>query len=320
MRNNKSLHLPRKTRTKWGQNFLRDKKILNKIVDFAQIAKGDVVVEIGPGEGTLTKFLLERANKVIAIEKDERMAKELKERLKEGKKERLEVICADILELPDGFFSIFFGEKSAKPRTDNWYGAKREKKPSGSGGYKLVGNIPFYITGAIFKKFLQSDNPPQSITFVVQKEVAERIMARNGKESILSISIKAYGKPEFGGVIKAGGFYPRPKIDSALISVRNINKKRFAAASPPNPLPLEEGAGGGAALSDSQKLEQRFFEILKAGFAHKRKLLINNLGVDKEIFRKCGIPEKARAENLSVEDWVCLTKVMRGLFPTKFKF
>jgi 16S rRNA (adenine1518-N6/adenine1519-N6)-dimethyltransferase len=237
-----------------GQNFLRDKKILKKIADFARIEKTDTVVEVGPGEGTLTELLLERAGKVIAIEKDENLAKLLQDNFKfQISNNKLEIINADILELPEEFFS---------------------------GGYKLVGNIPYYITGALFKKFLESENQPGSITFVVQKEVADRIIVRDGKESILSISIKAYGKPEYGGIIKAGSFNPKPKVDSAIISIRDIT-------------PLSS---------------KNFFEILKKGFAHKRKLLIKNLETKKEVFEKCGIPEKTRAENISVDNWICLAK------------
>jgi len=255
-----------------GQNFLRDKGILQKIADFAQIDKEDVVVEVGPGEGSLTEFLLEKAKKVIAIEKDERMVEFLKEKFKkEIEKEKLEVIEGDILNLQD-FYQV--------------------------SEYILVGNIPYYITGALFKKFLENPpagGPPKSITFVVQKEVAERIMAKDGKESILSISVKVYGQPEYGDIIKAGSFNPKPKVDSAIISIREISKENFKGVS-----------------------EKKFFEILKTGFAHKRKMLIRNLekvskaAFDtprlKEIFEKCGISEKARAENLSVENWVCLTK------------
>ena len=136
---------------KWGQNFLRDTKILKKIADFADIKKEDVVVEIGPGEGGLTEILLERAAKVVAIEKDEKLVEFLNEKFKyQISKSKLEIINEDVLELPEEFFSIFFEEKSAK----------REKNSSGS-FYKLVGNIPYYITGALFKKFLESDNQPK---------------------------------------------------------------------------------------------------------------------------------------------------------------
>jgi len=298
MQAKKSLGLAQRSlKRSLGQNFLRNKAILKKIADFAQIGKEDTVVEVGPGEGTLTEFLLERANKVVAIEKDGRMVEFLKEKFsKEIKKGKLEIKRGDVLELPDDFFSVFFEEKSAKP----------EKKSSGSdkNGYILIGNIPYYITGALFKKALESENPPRSITFVVQKEVAQRIIARDEKESILSISIKAYGEPQYGGIIKAGSFNPKPKVDSAIIAIRNINKERFTPTL----------AVGVPVANNGRQLEKRFFEILKAGFAHKRKLLVGNLGElgnkekIKKIFEKCGISEKTRAENLKVEDWFAITK------------
>ena len=276
----KSLGLPRGTRrAKWGQNFLRDKNILRKIADCAQIGKGDTVVEIGPGEGTLTELLLEKAARVIAIEKDQFLVKRLAEKFcKQIKNGKLEIACMDIL--------------NYELRINN---------------YALVGNIPYYITGAIFKKFLQSNSPPKSLTFVMQKEVAERIMARDGKESVLSISIKVYGDPDYEGVIKSGNFSPRPKVDSAIISIHNISKKRFTKISPPNPFPLGEGVGREVELN-CQNPEQKFFAVLKKGFAHKRKLLLKNLGVSKTAFDICKIPEKARAEDLTVDNWVCLSK------------
>ena len=261
-----------KTKKSLGQNFLRDEKILRKIADFAQIEKGDTVVEVGPGEGTLTKFILEKAGKVIAIEKDESLAEKLKERFKEVKKERLEIIVGDILA----------------------YNLKTKN-------HHLVGNIPYYITGEIFRKFLESENQPKSLTFVVQKEVAERIIARDGKESILSISIKAYGTPDYGGVIKAGSFVPRPKVDSAIISIRNIGKERFKGLTPLVPLTLR-------GRQEKNTAEKEFFQILRTGFAHKRKLLIRNLNVSKDIFIKAGIGDKARAEDLKVEDWFSIAK------------
>jgi len=264
------------TKKSLGQNFLKDQGILKKIADFAQIKNTDIVVEVGPGEGTLTGLLLERAQKVVAIEKDERMIAFLQKKfVEEILNDRLQIITGDILEI-------------AKLEIEN---------------YILVGNIPYYITGALFKKFLENpptSRPPQSITFVMQKEVAERIIAKDAKESILSISIKAYGIPEFGGIIKAGSFNPKPKVDSAILAIRNINKEKFNEIN-----------------------ESRFFEILKAGFAHKRKLLIRNIAelskntsskrsfesLDlKKIFKSCEITEKARAEDLKITDWICLTK------------
>ena len=290
-----------------GQNFLRDPKILKKIVDFAQIEKGDTVVEVGPGEGGLTEELLKQAKKVIAIEKDEGLAKKLEDKFRDQiLNSRLKILVGDILEL--------------RAESLELEGRNQKNKNSEllAPSYKLVGNIPYYITGALFKKFLETEQQPKSITFVIQKEVAERIVARNPnsakasrgkqKESILSISVKVYGEPKFGGVIRAGSFFPKPKVDSAILSIRNIKP-----ITPPNP-PLGKGR------EDQRAFETKFFEILKTGFAHKRKLLLRNLldaKVSKgtfdtikieEVFRVCGLDEKARAEDLRVEDWLALTQ------------
>lgn len=282
---------------------MRDKGILKKIADLAHVDKEDTVVEVGPGEGTLTEFLLERAKKVIAIEKDGRMVEFLKEKFKiEIKEGKLEVIEGDILDLKPEKSSC---SKDTHKILLNFCCSRAvalrksfSQDFSRASAYLLIGNIPYYITGALFKKVLESENPPKSITFVVQKEVAERILARNKKESILSISIKAYGEPYFGGVIKAGSFNPKPKVDSAILSVRNISKEKFLRSD------LKFQGPKGQTLGP----EKKFFEILRKGFGHKRKLLIKNLGVSKTVFDTCGIPEKARAENLKTEDWVCLIK------------
>ena len=240
-----------------GQHFLRDRNILKRIVDFADIKPEDTVVEIGPGEGALTKILLEKAAQVLSVEKDVQLIEQLKQNFRqEITDNRLQLIESDILD----------------------YNLPTDK-------CLLVGNIPYNITGAIFKKFLESDNPPTSITFVVQKEVADRIMARDGKESILSISIKACGTPEYGGIIKKGSFYPMPKVDSAIIAVTNIKK-------------LKDG-----------NLE-KLMKIVRRGFAHKRKLLINNLGLSKGTFDKVGLGEKVRAEELSITDWLALSELL----------
>ena len=293
---------------------MKDKKILKKIADFAQIEKTDVVVEVGAGEGTLTTLLLERAKKVIAIEKDEKLAEQLKRNFKSQiLNDKLEIVSKNILdiEIKDIFTQqtqkctdIFLLENSSCSPRSGSQGISEPAAPK----YLLVGNIPYYITGALFKKFLESQNQPKSMTFVVQKEVADRILARDKKESILSISIKVYGEPEYGGIIKAGSFYPKPKVDSAIIAIRSVSKEKFLRSD----LKFQGPKG--------QTFEEDFFKILKAGFAHKRKLLIKNLmskGVFEmprsqktpfDIFKKCGIPEKARAEDLSVENWTCLTK------------
>lgn len=264
-----------KIRSKLGQNFLNDPKILNKIADAANITPEDIVVEIGPGLGSLTQILVKYAKKVVAIEKDESLVTNLKQKFKEEISQgKLEIKLADILEE-----NISLDD------------------------YILIGNIPYYITGAIFEKFLSAEHQPRSMTFVVQKEVAERIIARparpnsrsggDNKESILSISVKAYGEPVYGGLIKAGSFNPAPKVDSAIISIRNISKKNFGDMN-----------------------EETFFKLVKAGFAHKRKLLIRNLEelAPKErlpqIFDKLNIDRKIRAEDVNVETWFELAKAV----------
>lgn len=268
-----------KAKKSLGQNFLKSEAVLRAIAEAADISPTDTVLEIGPGQGALTKHLLERAGKVIAVEKDERLVEYLRDNFKfQISNDKLEIICGDILEV--------------EKLTEN---------------YVLVGNIPYYITGAIFKKFLQSDNQPKSMTLLVQKEVAERIMAKPAragggeKESILSISVKVFGEPRYVKTVKRGSFSPPPKVDSAVIKIENINRERLAELTSLTPLNLK----GESKIKDAEK---RFFEILKKGFSHKRKLLSKNLGIEKEILKECGIAEKARAEDLTVDNWICLAK------------
>ncbi len=188
-----------------GQNFLSSKKIVERIVMEAKVSKEDCVLEIGPGKGILTEALLEKVKKVIAVEKDDFLFEFLKEKFaKEIKVKKLEIIHEDIVD--------FDQEKIKKP-------------------YKLVANIPYNITGEILRKFLSGKNKPESMTVLVQKEVAERIFARDGKESLLSISVKIFGTPRLGFVISRGQFNPVPNVDSRVLSIDNINEvsKKFEA-------------------------------------------------------------------------------------------
>jgi len=276
-----------------GQHFLRDPRILAKIADAAALSTQDTVVEIGPGEGTLTAALLERAGRVIAIEKDDRLVPLLERAFgKEIAEGRLVLIHADVLELSSTFYPL----------------------PS---GYKLVANLPYYITGQFFRKFLQeTECPPETMVLLLQKEVAKRIVAHDKKakpspsdsvarpangrfrESILSISIKAYGTPKYIDTVKAGSFSPPPRVDSAILTIENISKDFFKD-------------GHQNALHESvHRTEERFFEALRKGFAHPRKLLASNLDVSASTLRACGIDEKARAESLSLAEWKQLTHRM----------
>jgi len=241
-----------------GQNFLTNVGIVSSIVDAAALIPGERVLEIGPGKGILTKELLKRGINVTAIEKDKELIPLLQEKFaKEIFEKRLALINEDILN------TEFQEEK-----------------------YKLVANIPYYITGQIIRKFLTSEKQPEKIVLLVQKEVAERIVAQNKKESLLSISVKIYGTPKYIKTVKAGSFTPAPSVDSAILLIDDISRDFFKGIS-----------------------ENRFFEILHAGFAHKRKQLYGNLravfdeNILREKMREAGISETIRAEDVSISEW-----------------
>jgi 16S rRNA (adenine1518-N6/adenine1519-N6)-dimethyltransferase len=239
-----------------GQNFLMHARIAERIADVAGLSPDAVVFEIGPGTGMLTRPLLKRAGKVIAIEADQELFEKLKiDFANEISSGQMELIHGDIRT-----FDI-----STLPR-----------------GYALVANIPYYLTGEIFRMFLASENQPSSMTLLVQKEVAERI-ARSKKESILSLSVKAYGTPHYEFTVPRGAFKPAPKVDSAVLTVRDISRKNFSTKAE----------------------EEKFFALIHAGFAHKRKFVRKNLA--DVGFSAEGIPEKARAEDLRLSDWLALT-------------
>jgi len=161
-----------------GQHFLKNPYYLGLVADAAHIQKGETVLEIGPGEGTLTEVLLDRGARVITVEKDSRLIPLLREKFKHFDSSKFQVVEGDALDL-----------EIAKLKIEN---------------FKLIGNIPYYITGALFKKFLTAPHQPSTLVFLIQKEVAERI-ARSAKESILSLSVKAYGTPKYIKTVPAGG-------------------------------------------------------------------------------------------------------------------
>ncbi len=262
-----------------GQHFLTSASYLEAIASAADVEAGDMVLEIGPGEGALTQVLLARGAHVVAIEKDHRLIPILQEKFEqEIKNKKLQVIETDALEFdPSGYTLV-------------------------ASGYKVVANIPYYITGALLKKFLTTQTQPGTLVFLVQKEVAERI-ARHGaqnkvfKESILSLSVKAYGTPTYIKTVPRGAFAPPPTVDSAILAITGISRKNFEAGS--------EAA--------TTKREEKFFELIKAGFAQKRKLLASNL---KPVFgsealtymKSAGIAVNARAEDVPLEAWLALSK------------
>ncbi|MDO8589875.1 MAG: 16S rRNA (adenine(1518)-N(6)/adenine(1519)-N(6))-dimethyltransferase RsmA [bacterium] len=250
-----------KAKKSLGQHFLRSEKALRAIVETGDINHGETILEIGPGRGVLTKKLLEAGAKVIAVEKDDELYELLRQVYeKEIENGKLELIHGDIIEFD-------LSKLAAKT-------------------YKLVANIPYNITGAILKKFLETNCQPERIVLLVQKEVAKRIVAQDGKESILSVSVKVYGAPRYIETVKAGSFTPMPKVDSAIILIDNISKKYFAHFS-----------------------EKDFFTTVRTGFKSKRKKLSSNLSAifakEKvlETFRKLNLDENLRAEDVGIETW-----------------
>lgn len=270
-----------------GQHFLTSKSYLRAIVDALELPElrsleagskiaareAPVVVEIGPGKGSLTAELLSRGARVIALEKDHRLIPLLEERFSsEIASDQLRVIESDALE----------------------FDARRSQLTARS--YAVVGNIPYYITGALLQKFLTDAVQPSTIVFLVQKEVAERI-ARSKKESLLSLSVKAYGTPKYVKTVPAGAFSPPPKVDSAILQISNISQNNFI----------------------STEHEKQFFELIHAGFAHKRKQLGRNLEslLEKNysnILQNVGISPTARAEDVPLVSWLNLAKKMPPFF------
>ncbi len=246
-----------------GQHFLTNPAIATSITEAAEVSSRDTVVEIGPGRGILTKALIPVARDIIAIEKDERLLFRLSfDFKKEITEKKLILIRDDALNFNPQQYHL-------QPR-----------------GYKLVANIPYYITGAIIRKFLGEPTYPNTMTLMIQKEVADRIVAKKKKESLLSIAVKVYGEPRYIQTIKAGAFSPPPSVDSAIISIKNISHEYFKT-------------------TDSNI----FFTIVRTGFAQKRKQLISNLSriIDKNYVRialqSATLPENIRAEDVSLENW-----------------
>ena len=264
-----------KAKKSLGQHFLTDQSALRAIIETANLTPDDTVLEIGPGEGFLTEALLQTGAQVITVEKDDRLIGFLSIKFKKEISERqLILIHSDILD--------FLKAKTYKLEAT----------------YKLIANIPYYLTGQIIRHFLSSPNQPQAMTLMLQKEVAKRI-ANSKKQSLLSISVKAYGAPHYIKTVPRGAFRPAPGVDSAILHIDNISRDRFKG------LPLPKLA---RVTLDIDPDEKKFFALVKRGFSQKRKMLRTKLGLTVEELLSCDVEPTARAENLTVDQWFCLAK------------
>jgi 16S rRNA (adenine1518-N6/adenine1519-N6)-dimethyltransferase len=244
-----------------GQNYLLDEAILQKITACAELSATDTVLEIGPGLGSLTRHLSRAAGSVIAVELDRKLIPVLEIVLADFK--NVQLIQGDILELD-------------------------LHKAIPAEGYRVVANIPYYITSAVIRHLLEHGPRPACLVLTIQREVAERICAAPGEMSLLALSVQLYGHPEIAGRIPAGAFYPPPKVDSAILKI-DIH---------PEP------------LIPAGRIE-RFFQFAKAGFSQKRKTLRNSLSGGLRIpaekagllLQEAGIDPQRRAETLSLQEW-----------------
>lgn len=246
-----------------GQHFLIDKTTLQDIVDEAEIEVGERVLEIGPGLGVLTGALIETGAKVSAIERDRRFIRYLEQKFPE----HLEIVQGDAAKL-------------------EW------NSIVGKGDWKFVSNLPYAITSLAIRKALYSKNPPTNLVVLIQREVAERILARDKKQSLLSLMV-AFASHETRIVrrVAPGAFFPPPRVESAVLRVVPMTQEERVAIWGVDP--------------------EKIMEVAKKGFAHPRKKLISNLGIkDVKRFTDLGLSENVRAEDLRIDEWVALTSAL----------
>lgn len=255
-----------------AQNFLLDPTHLTRIAAAAELLATDTVLEIGPGLGTLTGILAAQAGRVIAVELDDRLIPLLEEQFADWP--QVQIVHGDILELaPDTLF--------------------HSAEPIGRVRYKVVANLPYYITSAVLRHLLEAANRPTRIVVLVQKEVAERICAQPGDLSLLAVSVQYYAEPTLVHHVPAGAFYPPPKVDSAVLRLDVRPEPAVAEIAP-----------------------EAFFGIVRAGFSQKRKQLANTLSAGLHrpkadiiaLLNRVGIDPKRRAETLTLAEWGSLCR------------
>ncbi|MBX6334060.1 ribosomal RNA small subunit methyltransferase A [Candidatus Saccharibacteria bacterium] len=254
-----------RTKKSLGQHWLRDEASLDAMLDAAEIGPDDTVLEIGPGPGALTAKLVERAKQVVTVEFDADLARELPARVPAA---NLQVIQQDIL---------------------------RFDLTSLPAGYKVAANIPYYLTSNLLRVLCESKNPFSKAALLVQKEVAERVCARAGDMSLLSISVQFYCEASLGPVVPAKLFTPPPKVDSQILKLTHRQESLF----------------------DDVDTKQ-FFRIVKAGFSQRRKTLLNALSSGLRLSREetaalleaADIDPAVRAQVLDLDDWYALYEAL----------
>jgi len=260
-----------------GQHFLTARWAAVALARAASVREGETIIEIGPGKGALTRELLATTSPIIAIEKDLALVEKLHETF--------------ALEISNGQLRIIAGD------VRDCMIENEHIKNYILGNYVVAANIPYYITGEIIRQFLTATTQPRAMALLIQKEVAQRITSK--KESILSLSVKAYGTPKIIEKVSRKSFSPAPSVDSAILLIEKISRDFFADVD-----------------------EERFFAVVHAGFASKRKFLANNLAVN---FNKtkveralviAHIDQKERAENVSLVQWKLLTQTLIGMTPS----
>lgn len=295
----------------YGQNFLIDDAVLTNIIKAADVSKTDCVLEIGPGIGNLTEKLLQKAGLVLSIEKDPKFLPILKDLKKRYKNFHFEI--ADILEYD---FQKILKSYAQKEQSVNDFrihsktvdtlergeattlsGLIGREKPneglSHQSSYKVVANIPYYITGKILQMLTTAKFKPQSVTLLTQKEVAQNIVAKAGELSVLAISVQLYGNPKIIQNIKASSFFPVPKVDSTILHIELDQEPRFQIQN-----------------------EKKFFQVVKACFAGKRKqihnTLVHNLGLEKnhvlQVLNELQIHPATRPQELGIKKWIELSE------------
>ncbi len=247
-----------------GQNFLINEDIYDKIITMADLKPDDTVLEIGPGLGFLTRKLAVKVKKVITVEVDSQLVDFLQRDFKQKKINNIKIFNNDILQARGNNFSKL-------------------------GKYKVVSNLPYNITSIFLRKLLSLNNKPQAIILMLQKEVVDRIIAEPPKMSLLSCSVQFYAKAKLMLNVSKDNFYPRPKVDSAIIKI--VPDKKL--------------------LPDYDE-EKKFFKLLHIGYSAKRKMLKNNLAgglkispsTAENIIKQANLNEKVRSEQLNIQDWL----------------